>query len=58
MNMFERTRASAPDRFIRHYTVYYYFLLINAKKTQKQCRHRKIHDLNPISLHVTRTQCN
>ena len=44
MNMFERTHAFAPDRFIRHYTVNYYFLLM--QKTQKQCRNWKRHDLN------------
>ena len=35
MNMFERTLAFVPDHFIRHYTVNYYFLLINAKKKCK-----------------------
>ena len=30
--MFERTHAFVPDRFIHHYPVNYYFLLINAKK--------------------------
>ena len=34
--MFKRTRVFVPDHFIRHYTVNYYFLLINAKM-QKQC---------------------
>ena len=34
MNMFEQTRAFVPDHFIRHYTVNYYFLLINAKTVQ------------------------
>ena len=29
MNMFEWTHAFAPDHFIRHYTVNYYFFLIN-----------------------------
>ena len=37
MNMFKRTHAFVPDHFISHYTVNYYFLLINAK-TQKLCR--------------------
>ena len=37
MYMFEWTHAFVPDYFIRHYTVNYYFLLINAK-TQKQRR--------------------
>ena len=32
--MFERTHAFAPDRIIRHYTVNYNFLLINAKNTK------------------------
>ena len=34
MNNFERTLAFVPDHFIRHYTVDYYFLLINAKNTK------------------------
>ena len=34
MNMFERTHAFVPDHFLRHYTVIYYFLLINAKKAK------------------------
>ena len=49
--MFERTHAFVPEHIIRHYTVDYYFLLINAV-------HWKTHDLNPISLHVTITHCN
>ena len=36
--MFERTHAFVPGHFIRHYIVNYYFLLMNAKKTQKQFR--------------------
>ena len=35
--MFERTHSFVLDPFIRHYTVNYYFLLINAKNA-KQCR--------------------
>ena len=31
MNMSERTHACVPYHFIRHYTVNYHFLLINAK---------------------------
>ena len=58
MNVFERTLAFVPDHFIRHYTVNYYFLLINAKKGKNSAVHRKIHALNPIPLHVMRTQCN
>ena len=38
MNMFDLTHAFVPGHFIRHYLVNYYILLINAKKTQKQCR--------------------
>ena len=34
MNMFERTHAFVPDHFIRHYTVNYYFLLINVKNAK------------------------
>ena len=34
MNMFERTHAFVPDHFIRHYTVNYYFLSINAKNAK------------------------
>ena len=34
MNMFERTHAFAPGSFIRHYTVNYYVLLINAKNAK------------------------
>ena len=34
--MFEHTHAFVPDHFIHHYTVNYYFLLINAK-IAKQC---------------------
>ena len=29
MNMFERTRAFVPDHFIRHYSYFFHFLLIN-----------------------------
>ena len=35
MNMFEWTHAFVTDHFIRHYTVSYYFLLINAKNVKK-----------------------
>ena len=31
MSMFEWTHAFVPDHFIRHNTVNYYFMLINAK---------------------------
>ena len=34
MNMFERTHAFVPDHFIRHYTLNYNFLLINAKNAK------------------------
>ena len=34
MNMFEQTHAFAPGSFIRHYTVNYYVLLINAKNAK------------------------
>ena len=58
MDMFKRTHSFVPDPFIRHYTVDYYFLIINAKNA-KQCRTlEKKQDFNPISLHVMRTQCN
>ena len=50
--MLERTHAFVPDNFIRHYTLNCYILLINAKVPWKR------HELNPILLHVTRTQCN
>ena len=58
MNMFERTHAFVPDHFIRHYTVNYYFLLINVKKCKSSAVHWETHDLNPISLYVTITHCN
>ena len=57
MNMFERTHAFVPDHCIRHYIVNYCFLLIN-EKFQTSAVHWKRHDLNPITLHVMRTQCN
>ena len=34
MKMFEWTHVFVPDRFIRHFTVDYYFLLINAKNAK------------------------
>ena len=34
MNMFERTHAFVPDHIIRHYTVKYYLLFINAKNAK------------------------
>ena len=56
--MLERTHAFVPDHFICHFTVNYYFLLINAKNAKTVPYIGKRHDLNPISLHVMRTQCN
>ena len=44
MNMFERTHAFVPGHFIRHYTSYYYFVLINAKNE----KHRRALDKNMI----------
>ena len=35
MNMFDWTHAFVPGHFIRHYTVSYYFLLINAKPAKR-----------------------
>ena len=58
MNMFERTHAFFPDHFIRHYTINYYFLLINAKNAKTVLYIKKTHDLNPILLHVTIKHCN
>ena len=34
MNMFKRTQAFVPDHCFPHYTVNYYFLLINAKNAK------------------------
>ena len=34
MNMLERTHAFVPDHIIRHYTVKYYLLFINAKNAK------------------------
>ena len=56
--MFEGTHVFVPDHFIRHYTVNYYFLLINAKNAKNSVVHWKAHELNLISLHVTKTHCN
>ena len=56
--MFERTHAFVPDHFIRHYTVNYYFLLINAKNAKNSAVYWKTHDFNSISLHITITQSN
>ena len=55
MNMFERTHMFVPDHFFRHYTVNYYFMLINAKNAKNSGVHWKRHDLSPFALHVTRT---
>ena len=33
--MFERTHEFVPDHYIRHYTINYYFQLINAKNAKK-----------------------
>ena len=56
--MFERTHAFVPDHFIRHYTVNYYFLLINAKNAKNSAVYWKTHDFNSISWHITITQSN
>ena len=58
MNMFEQTNTLVLCHFIRHYTVNYYFLLVNAKTAKNSAIHWKSHVLNPILLHITTTQCN
>ena len=57
MNMFEWSHGFAPGiLFVITQLIIMFCLLM--QKTQKQCRNWKKHDLNPMSLHVTRTQCN
>ena len=56
--MFEWTHAFVPDNFVCHYTANYYCLLTNGKNAKNSAVHWKRPVLNPILLHVTRTQCN
>ena len=58
MSMFDRTHSFVLNHLIRHYTFNNIFLLINAKNAKTAPYIGNAQDLNPISLHVTRTHCN